>query len=372
MDTPTIEAYEERGGRWVAKSRPVRRRAALAFGRTVAAGQPRVDLGCGAGRYLGQLGRPAVGLDASPAMLARCREAVPGTALVCGDLEALPFGPGTLAGGWANMSYLHVPRPRLPLALADLHAVLRPGAAFDLQVLGGDYEGRALPDDDVGGRYFAGWRPRALADVATGAGFTVSAVRRVQEVVRLRAIRARTLADTVGPDMLLLVVGLNPSLRSADAGIAFAPRGNRFWTAASAAGVVSRERDPRHALLVDGVGMTDVVKRASARADALSDEDYRTGMTRLEWLVAWLTPALVCFVGLSGWRAAVDRGAGPGLQERRLGGRPVYVMPSSSGANAHAPLATLVTHLEAARATALAERSTRRPAAGRSARPDQS
>jgi double-stranded uracil-DNA glycosylase len=352
MDPPTIEAYERGGARWAAGRRPVRRPEARAFGRGVEVGQPRVDLGCGAGRYLNELGAPAVGLDASPAMLARCRVAAPGVALVCGDLEALPFGRGTLAGGWANMSYLHLPRSRLPLALADLHATLRPGSPLDLQVLGGDYEGRNLPEDDVGGRYFAGWRPGALADVVVGAGFTVTKVATVEEVVRVQGSRARTLPDTVGPDMLLLVVGLNPSLRSADAGVAFAPRGNRFWTAALAAGVVSRARDPRHALLVDGVGLTDVVKRASARADVLAAHEYRSGMTRLEGMVRWLTPALTCFVGLSGWRAAVDPGAPPGLQERALGGRPVYVMPSTSGANAHADLTALTTHLAAAKALA--------------------
>ena len=56
----------------------------------------------------------------------------------------------------------------------------------------------------------------------------------------------------------------------------------------------------------------------------------------------------MCIVGLAGWRAAVDRRATAGWQERRLGGRPVYVMPSTSGLNAATPLAALVEHLEAA------------------------
>ena len=86
-------------------------------------------------------------------MLAQCRLAAPGAALVEGDLELLPFGPRVLGGGWANMSYLHVPRPRLPLALAELHRVLQVGSPVDLQVLAGDYEGDALPHDDVGGRF---------------------------------------------------------------------------------------------------------------------------------------------------------------------------------------------------------------------------
>jgi hypothetical protein len=59
----------------------------------------------------------------------------------------------------------------------------------------------------------------------------------------------------------------------------------------------------------------------------------------------------VCVVGLAGWRAAVDRRAVPGWQERRLGDRPVYVMPSTSGLNAATPLTDLTAHLQAAAST---------------------
>jgi TDG/mug DNA glycosylase family protein len=352
MDRATIDAYEQRGGAWVANRKPVRRAAATAFSRRLPAGMARVDLGCGAGRYLGDLGGPAVGLDASIGMLARCRSTAPDAPLVCGDLEALPFGPGAFGGAWANMSYLHLRRVQLPMALADLHRMLAVGAPLDLQVLAGDYEGHSLEGDDVGGRFFAGWRADALTDVVVGAGFEVDGVSTEDDVLRLVARRRRSLADTVGAGMTMLLVGLNPSERAADAGVPFAPRGNRFWTAAAAAGIVSRDRDPRHALVAHGVGMTDLVKRASARADTVTAEEYRAGMGRMERLVTWLGPGVVCFVGLAGWRAAVDRSARPGPQERRLGGRPVYLMPSTSGANAHADLRSLAGHLSAARAVA--------------------
>jgi double-stranded uracil-DNA glycosylase len=356
VDRATIDAYDERGAVWVASRRPVRRSDAAAFARQV--GQRpvgddaavRVDLGCGAGRYLDSLGRPVVGLDASVAMLVACRRSAPGIPLVCGDLESLPFGQGSLRGAWANMSYLHLPRVRLPMALADLHRTLVDDSALDLQVLAGTYEGRALPDDKLGGRLFAAWDPDALADVVTGAGFELRTVQTPEDVVRVTARRARTLADTVGAGMRLLIVGLNPSVRSADAGVPFAPRGNRFWTAALEAGVVTRDRDPRHVLAVDGIGLTDLVKRATPRADVLSPEEYRTGMARIRRMVRWLAPGVVCFVGLSGWRAAVDRKATTGLQPSLLGGRPVYVMPSTSGANAHSGVGDLAAHLAAAAA----------------------
>ena len=131
--------------------------------------------------------------------------------------------------------------------------------------------------------------------------------------------------------------GLNPSLHAADAGVGFHTANNRFWPAALDAGVVSRDRDPSHALRVDRIGMTDLVKRATPRASELTADEYRDGMARLERLCGWLQPAAVCVVGLAGWRAAVDRRARAGPQPRRLGGRPVYLMPSTSGLNAAPP-----------------------------------
>jgi TDG/mug DNA glycosylase family protein len=348
MDRPTIDIYEEKGKQWAERRRPVRREAARAFGRLVTPGTVRIDLGCGAGRYTNELGRPVIAMDASTTMLALCRRHAPAALLVQGDLEALPFASGCLGGGWANMSYLHVPRVRLPLALADLHRVLVVGAPVDIQVLAGSYEGRALPDDTIGGRFFASWSADALGDILVGAGFDVTAVEVDDDVVRAQAVRARTLADTVAPGLRLLMVGLNPSLYSADRGVGYARPGNRFWPALLQAGIVTRDRDPDHALTAHRVGMTDVVKRATVAAKEIAPDEYRQGMARVERLTRWLAPAVVCMIGLSGWRAVVDRDAPPGLQPDRFGGRPVYVMPSTSGLNAHTQLPALVHHLRAA------------------------
>jgi TDG/mug DNA glycosylase family protein len=156
--------------------------------------------------------------------------------------------------------------------------------------------------------------------------------------------------------MRLLVCGLNPSLVSADAGVPFHRASNRFWRAALAAGLVERERDAPHALRAHGVGFTDLVKRASARADALAPGEYREGLARVERLVRWLAPRAVCFVGLAGYRAATGRDARAGVQPGALAGRPVYLMPSTSGAAAGASLADLTAHLRAARALAEAAR----------------
>jgi TDG/mug DNA glycosylase family protein len=146
--------------------------------------------------------------------------------------------------------------------------------------------------------------------------------------------------------------GLNPSLHAVDAGVGYVTPGNRFWPAMLAAGLVTRDRDWEHALRVHRIGMTDLVARPTPRAAALTTAEYRAGLVELEATCARWQPGAVCFVGLAGWRAAVDRRAVAGPQERRVGGRPVYLMPSTSGLNAATPLATLVDHLTAAAALA--------------------
>jgi len=118
--------------------------------------------------------------------------------------------------------------------------------------------------------------------------------------------------------------------------------------AALEAGIVSRDRDPWHALRVHGIGFTDLVKRATPRADELGAGEYRAGLRRVGWLAGFLRPAVVCLVGLAGWRAAVDGRAVPGVQPTGLHGVPVYLMPNPSGLNAHATVATLAGHLATA------------------------
>ncbi len=224
---------------------------------------------------------------------------------------------------------LRVAPEDLPLALATVHA--------------------ALP---VGGRWsasFSGWDECALRSVIAGGGFGVTdLVATGRTRLRVGAVRLRTLPDFVAPGLRLFVVGLNPSLYSADVGVGFARPGNRFWPAALAGGVVTCDRDPWHTVRVDRVGMTDLVKRASVGAAELSAGEYRDGMVRVTRLAEWLRPGAVCFLGLAGWRAAVDRKAVAGVQPAALGDVPVYVMPNPSGLNAHDTVATLAAHLRAA------------------------
>jgi len=348
MERDTVDVYEQRATEWRDR-RPARfPELAAALGAEVGPERVRLDAGCGAGLHLSHLGAPVVALDAAFAMVALAREAMPGSWPVQGDLEALPLRRGSIGGSWARASYLHVRRDHLPWALMELQQSIAVGgpAAFTFRC--GTMEG-ALDDDEFTGRFFAEWEPAPLARVVEGAGFTVDdLVHDGGEWINIHATRARTLPDFVGPGMRLLVVGLNPSLYAADAGVGFARPGNRFWAAALAAGLVSRDRDPQHALREHGIGMTDLVKRATRGASELSAAEYRGGAERLEDVVRWLQPRAVCFVGLAGWRAAVDRTAKAGEQPAGFAGVPVYVMPNTSGLNASATPEVLAGHLRAA------------------------
>jgi TDG/mug DNA glycosylase family protein len=353
IDRRTVGIYQQAAAAYGDRRRADQPDRATAFAARLPPGGARLDLGSGPGHYVPHLGRPVVAADAAPAMLAEVRRRYPGTPGVACDVAALPVRAGALAGVWASKVLQHVGRAHLPQVLAGVHRALAVGGSLDLTLFEGDGDERTDPDDDFPGRHFTWWRPEALTDVLVGAGFTVDEIGTAgagARHVRLsaRATRTRTLPDTVGPSMRLLVCGLNPSLYSADAGVGFARPGNRFWPAALAAGIVTTDRAPDRALLDHGVGMTDIVKRATVAAAELTAHEYRRGLVRVERLVAWLRPGAVCFVGLAGWRSAVDRRATAGVQPAGLGGVPVYVMPSTSGLNARTPLAQHAAHLRAA------------------------
>ena len=163
----------------------------------------------------------------------------------------------------------------------------------------------------------------------------------------LQGFQGAFVDDLIGQRVRLLFVGINPGLWTAAVNAHFARPGNRFWPAALAAGLVRVDRDPV-AALARGMGMTDFAKRATRTAAEVTREEYKSGFARVSDLVAWLAPGAVCFVGLSGWRAVADGTAVAGPQPATLAGRPVYVMPSTSGLNARTPLAELAEHLAAA------------------------
>ncbi len=191
---------------------------------------------------------------------------------------------------------------------------------------------------------------RRANDIVRGAGFSVDriSVEDDDEAGAASCVVAATrrweLPDHVGPDMRVLLVGLNPSPAASDAGVGFARPGNRFWPALLASGLATVDRDPQRLLADHRIGMTDLVPRTTARAAELTGHEFEAGVDRLERLVDWLVPGVVCFVGLQGWRTAIDKRATAGAQTRTIGGRPTYLMPNPSGLNANHRLPDFVEH----------------------------
>ncbi|MBI1813566.1 MAG: methyltransferase domain-containing protein [Deltaproteobacteria bacterium] len=366
MDSITAKIYEAHAAEWTAARRPraIEDGRLAAFARRLRRKGRVADLGCGPGWYaehLNALGFRAVALDASPAMLAEAGCRAPAMARVCADLLAPPFADRSLDGAWASACYQHLPRRDLPLALARLQLALRPGAPIELTLADlaqqpttaaararGETD-RRLHDDAFAGRLFAFHSAERARALLTGAGFDRISIEPLRNTfwLRIRARRGRTLPDFVRPRLRLLVCGLNPSLYSAERGIPFARPGNRFWPAMRAARLIVHERDPLDALR-RGIGMTDLVKRATVSASEIGRAEYRAGVVRIESLVRIYRPRALCFVGLDGWRAAVDRNAQSGWLRGGFGGCPAYLMPSTSGRNANARLNDLVRHLRRA------------------------
>ncbi|MBB4911092.1 G/U mismatch-specific DNA glycosylase [Actinophytocola algeriensis] len=154
----------------------------------------------------------------------------------------------------------------------------------------------------------------------------------------LAAARARTLPDVVGPGLSVLFCGINPGLYSAATGHHFARPGNRFWPALHNSGFTPRLLHPseQDELPTYGLGVTNIVARATARADELTREELRAGALRLTELAARYTPTFVAVVGISAYRTAFDRPkATVGPQVERIAASRLWVLPNPSGLNAH-------------------------------------
>jgi TDG/mug DNA glycosylase family protein len=160
------------------------------------------------------------------------------------------------------------------------------------------------------------------------------------------AAAGRTIADLGGPGLRVLFSGINPSLYSAATGHHFARPGNRFWPALHRAGFTDRQLHPseQFTLPAAGLGITNVVARATARADELTPAELVEGGAALAALVATWQPRFLAVLGVTAYRAAFRRPkAVLGPQPEPLGGVPVWVLPNPSGLNAHYTVDTLAT-----------------------------
>ncbi|MGQ4329375.1 G/U mismatch-specific DNA glycosylase [Streptomyces hayashii] len=161
--------------------------------------------------------------------------------------------------------------------------------------------------------------------------------------------------DVVAGGLRVLFCGINPGLMTAATGHHFARPGNRFWPVLHLSGFTPRLLKPaeQRELLTYGLGITNVVARASARADELSAEEYREGGRLLARKVTALKPRWLAVVGVTAYRAAFDdRKAAVGPQERLVGDTRVWVLPNPSGLNAHWTTATMAQEFARLRAAA--------------------
>jgi double-stranded uracil-DNA glycosylase len=167
-------------------------------------------------------------------------------------------------------------------------------------------------------------------------GAARGAIRPTREQVAAAA--GRTIPDLGGPGLGVLFSGINPSLYSAATGHHFARPGNRFWPALHRSGFTPKQLHPseQEALPALGIGITNVVERATARADELSPAELVAGGRRLAALARRWQPRYVAVLGVTAYRVAFGRPkAVIGRQDHQIGGVPVWVLPNPSGLNAH-------------------------------------
>jgi TDG/mug DNA glycosylase family protein len=161
---------------------------------------------------------------------------------------------------------------------------------------------------------------------------------------QLEQARTRLLPDVAAPGLHVLFTGINPGLYSAWTGHHFARPGNRFWPALHRSGFTSRLLLPHEQdeLLASGLGITNVVARATARADELTPEELVTGGEELRSKVLTLRPRWLAVCGVTAYRTAFGAPrATVGRQDEGLGETRIWVLPNPSGLNAHYSAAAL-------------------------------
>ncbi|MGJ3507492.1 mismatch-specific DNA-glycosylase [Enemella sp. A6] len=164
--------------------------------------------------------------------------------------------------------------------------------------------------------------------------------RRRPTAAEVAAAGDQVVPDVLGAGMKLLIVGINPGLWSAAAHAHFARPGNRFWPAMHDSGITEYRIDASAGfrpedldyLMGRGIGLTNIVERATARAAELTSEELQAGVDRIAELNERHRPAVVAFCGITSYRQAYRR---PKAVLGRQDGNH-WVLPNPSGLNAHA------------------------------------
>lgn len=161
----------------------------------------------------------------------------------------------------------------------------------------------------------------------------------------LAAAAGKALPDVIAPDLDVLFCGINPGLYTAAVQQHFGRPGNRFWPVLHRAGFTPRLFHPseQYELLKLGIGITNVVARATAAADELAREELVAGAKILERTVRKYRPRVLAVVGIGAYRTAFGRPkAKLGLQDETIGDTKIWVLPNPSGLNANYQAGELV------------------------------
>jgi double-stranded uracil-DNA glycosylase len=170
---------------------------------------------------------------------------------------------------------------------------------------------------------------------------------------QVAAAEGRTVPDVIRAGLDVLFVGINPGLYSGAVGHHFARPGNRFWKALHGAGFTPGVLSPfdEGELLTHGIGVTNLVERATRGADQLHPNELRDGAARVEAKACREHPRFVAFLGVGAYRAAFGRPrAAIGAQPDVICGSRVWVLPNPSGLNAHYQLGDLISSFSELRA----------------------
>lgn len=153
------------------------------------------------------------------------------------------------------------------------------------------------------------------------------------------------LPDIISGQLSVLFCGINPGMAAAATGHHFEGRANRFWRVIHLAGFTPEELSPREdrRILEYGCGLTTVVARPTASADALSKQDFVDAAFGFEQKIAIYAPTFVAFLGKAAYAALTDaRDISWGRQPMALQGSEVWVLPNPSGRNRAFTLERLV------------------------------
>ncbi len=161
----------------------------------------------------------------------------------------------------------------------------------------------------------------------------------------LRAAAGKHCRDVIDRDLQILFCGINPSLMTAAVGHHFARPGNRFWKTLAGANLTPRllSAAEDEQLVQFGIGITNLVARATRTAAELSAEELVAGWLALQKKIRHYRPRTIAFLGIGAYRiASGDRVARIGLQQTTLAGASVWALPNPSGLNAHYQLPELI------------------------------